>query len=146
MTLAVTLVPLLILGIGVATAGGWYGGIGFGFSYTSPPYPNAQQAQLPPQSAAPVELHINPKKAAVIVDGRNVGEARDFSSRAYPMWLKFGTHVLQFSRPGYQTLLVKFEVRRGKAYKVHYDLHAGEGIDPRSSKKPQEPPAQPVYD
>ena len=131
-TPALALPTTLILGIAIATVVG--------------SCPSAAYAQAPPQTAAPVELHINPKKASVIVDGQNVGEARDFSSRAYPMWLKFGTHVLQFSKPGYLTLLVKFEVRRGKAYRVHYDLRAGEGIDPRSSKKPQEPPAQPAYD
>lgn len=131
-TLALALAATLTPGAGIATAGG--------------SSPSAEYAQLPPPTAAPVELHINPKKASVIVDGQNVGEARDFSSRAYPMWLKFGTHVLQFSKPGYLTLLVKFEVRRGKTYRVHYDLRAGEGIDPRSSKKPQEPPAQPAYD
>jgi len=82
----------------------------------------------------------------VIVDGTAVGQARDFNSRAYPLWLKAGTHELELSYRGYQTLRVKFEVKRGRAYRVHYDLHEGEGIDPRSNRKSSEPQAEPGSD
>jgi hypothetical protein len=165
MTLALALSPLLLLGSTRAVASGrcavrvpgvvqqrvvvfepafWYPypGFGWGISYAYGPPPYGGYAQLPPRNAAPVELHVSPRKADVIIDGTNVGQARDFNSRAYPLWLKAGTHTLELSRPGYQTLRVKFEVKRGKAYRVHYELREGEGIDPRSSKRAQEPPAE----
>ncbi len=178
-TLALTLAPLLLLGIPEAMAGGrtvvrssgivqhrvivrpafvdpffwdpfWYPGFGWGlYDSYGPPYgppPYGGYAQVPPRNAAPVELHVSPRKATVIVDGTDVGQARDFNSRAYPLWLKAGTHTLELSRPGYQTLRVKFEVKRGRAYRVHYDLREGKGVDPRSSTAPQEPPAEPAPD
>jgi len=120
-----------------------YPGFGWGLSYSYGPPPSYGYAQAPPRNAAPVELHVSPRKATVLVDGSDVGQARDFSSRAYPLWLKAGTHSLELGYRGYQTLRVKFEVRRGRAYRVHYDLREGDGIDPRSTREPQEPPADP---
>jgi len=172
-TLALALAPLLLLGSTGATAGGrtalrgpgpvrqrvvvvrpafvdpffwdpfWYTGFGWGLSYSYGPPPYDGYAQVPPRNAAPVELHVSPRKATVIVDGTNVGQARDFSSRAYPLWLESGTHELELSHRGYQTLRVKLEAKRGRAYRIHYDLHEGEGTDPRSSgesRKLQEEP------
>jgi len=114
-----------------------YPGFGWGISYAYGPPFYGGYAQLPPRNAAPAELHVKPRKSTVIVDGTVVGQARDFSSQAYPMWLKAGTHQLELSYKGYQTLRVKFEVKRGRAYRVHYELNKGQGIDPRSSKAPQ---------
>jgi hypothetical protein len=119
-----------------------YPGLGWGFSYPYAEPPYAGYAQRPPRNVAPVELHVSPRKSGVVVDGASVGQARDFDSAAYPLLLKAGTHTLELSRPGYQTLRVKFVVQRGKAYRVHYELREGEGLDPRSVKRPQEPPAR----
>ena len=121
----------------------WYPGFGWGLSYSYGPLPSYGYAQVPRRNAAPVEMHVSPRKATVIVDGSDVGQARDFSSRAYPLWLKAGTHTLELGYRGYLTLRVKFAVKRGRAYRVHYDLREGEGIDPRSTREPQEPPAEP---
>jgi len=121
----------------------WYPRFGWGVYSSYGPAPYYGYAQIPPRDGAPVELHVSPRKSTVIVDGTNVGQARDFNSRAYPMWLKAGTHELELSYKGYQTLRVKFEVRRGRAYRVHYELNEGQGIDPRSSRAPQSPPEEP---
>src|SRR5262245_6934298 len=161
--LAVTLPLVLLAGSGQAHAGvrvgvrasvvfpvGYYWDPWW-YPYPYAPYPYPRYAQLPPRNVAPVELHVSPRKADVIVDGANVGQARDFNSAAYPLWLKPGTHTLELSRSGYQTLRVKFAVQKGRAYRVHYELREGEGLDPRSSKRApepaaQEPPAQQPYD
>lgn len=124
----------------------WYPGFGWGVSYAYGPPPYGAYSQPPPRNAGPVELHVRPRKADVIVDGTNLGQARNFDSDAYPLWLKVGTHTLELSRPGYQTLRVKLEVRRGKAYRVHYELREGEGLDPRSSKRAQVPQVEPKTD
>jgi hypothetical protein len=175
-TLVLALAPLLFLGVTGAIAGGrsagrssgvvrqqvvvvrpvfadplfwdpfWYPGFGWGLSYSYGPPPPYGYAQIPPRNAAPVEMHVSPRKSTVIVDGTAVGQARDFNSRAYPLWLKAGTHELELSYRGYQTLRVKFEVKRGRAYRVHYELQEGEGIDPRSNKMSGEPQAAPGPD
>ena len=110
-----------------------YAGFGFGVTYSYGPSPDGAHVQGPPRGAVPIELHVIPRKATLVVDGTSVGQARDFSSRAYPLWLPAGTHDLELSYKGYQTLRVRFEAKRGRAYRIHYDLRGGEGLDPRSS-------------
>jgi PEGA domain len=118
----------------------WDPGFGWGVSYAYGPYgPPRAYGYVPPRNAAPVELHVKPRKATVVVDGTDVGQARDFDSRAYPLWLKAGTHHLELRYKDHQTLRVRIEVRRGKAYRVNYELRDGEGIDSRSSSTLQEP-------
>ena len=162
-TLALALAPLLLLGTTLASANGstvvrnssvvqqrvvvvrpafvepyfwdpfFYPAFGWGLSYSYGPYPYGSYAQVPPRGAVPMELHVSPRKSTLIVDGTNVGQARDFNSVAYPLWLEAGSHVLELSYKGYQTLRVKFEAKRGRAYRIHYDLRKGEGLDPRSN-------------
>src|SRR5580765_4721093 len=48
-----------------------YPGFGWGISYAYGPPLYGGYAQLPPRNAAPVELHVSPRKADVIVDGTN---------------------------------------------------------------------------
>jgi PEGA domain-containing protein len=115
----------------------FYPGFGWGLSYSYGPHPYNSYAQVPPRGAVPIELHVSPRKSTLIVDGTNVGQARDFSSPAYPLWLEAGSHVLELNYPGYQTLRVKFEAKRGRAYRIRYDLREGEGIDSRSSGEPE---------
>ena len=115
-----------------------YPGFGFGVTYSYGPSPDGNHVQEPPRSAVPIELHVIPRKATLVVDGTNVGQARDFSSRAYPLWLPAGTHHLELSYKGYQTLRVRLEAKRGRAYRIHYDLRQGEGLDPRSSGEMQQ--------
>ncbi len=127
----------------------WYPRFGWGVYYSTGPYgppPSYGYGQVRPRNTAPVELHVSPRKATVVVDGTNVGQARDFDSRAYPLWLKAGTHDIELSYRGRQTLRVRFDVKRGSAYRVHYDLRDGEGLDPRSNRNRAEPPEDPQYD
>ena len=124
----------------------WYPRYGWGVYASYGPAPYYGYAPIPPRNAAPVELHVKPRKATVIVDGSDVGQARDFSSEAYPMWLTAGTHQLELSYRGYQTLRVKFDVNRGRAYRVHYELNEGEGVDPRSYRTTQPPAEKPGND
>jgi len=122
----------------------WYPSFGWaGYYYPAPPANG--YAPVAPHNGAPVEMHVNPKKATVTVDGTSVGQARDFDTKAYPLWLNTGSHVMELRHKGYQTLRVKFEVRKGRAYKVRYDLRQGEGTDPRSAAGPHESPGQAGY-
>src|SRR5262249_34238256 len=89
---------------------------------------------------AMAQLHITPKKATVIVDGADVGQARDFSSPDEPLVLAPGTHVLEFSYDGYKSLKVRVEAVDGKTLTLQYDLEKGEGVDPRSEQTETPPP------
>lgn len=120
----------------------FYPSFGWGVTYSYGPSPDGNDGnhvQAPPHAAVPIELHVNPRKATIVVDGTSLGQARDFSSRAYPLWLQAGTHDLELSYKGYQTLRVRFEAKPGRAYRIHYDLRAGEGLDPRSSGGSEQP-------
>ena len=59
----------------------WYPGFGWGVSYAYGPPPYGGYAQLPPRNAGPVELHVSPRKADVVVDGTNLGQARRFAGQ-----------------------------------------------------------------
>ena len=149
---------VMLLGVGITTAQahvsvtfgfgvGWWGwapygyaypGVGFGVAYAPAPQ---HYVQGPPRNAAPIVVDVAPKKASLFIDGEEAGQVRDYNTTAYPLWLARGTHVIEFRQKGYQTLRVKIEVRAGKSYRVHYDLHSGSGIDPRSTTGAKHPPA-----
>ena len=80
------------------------------------------------------ELHVHPRKASVIVDGRYVGQARDFNDLSHPLMLAAGGHVLEMEYPGFQTLRVEIDAEAGRSYDLHFELYEGEGDDPRSIK------------
>src|SRR5262245_10025480 len=47
----------------------WYPGFGWGLSYSYGPYgppPGYVYVRIPPRNAAPVELHVKPRKATVV--------------------------------------------------------------------------------
>ncbi len=86
-----------------------------------------------PPDVARVSLHVRPRKSALLVDGTDLGEARDYRAGYHPLWLSPGEHELELSHPGYQTLRVRLDAQKGQAQDLHYRLSSGEGIDPRSS-------------
>ena len=57
-----------------------YAGFGFGVTYSYGPSPDGAHVQGPPRGAVPIELHVIPRKATLVVDGTSVGQARDFHS------------------------------------------------------------------
>jgi hypothetical protein len=83
--------------------------------------------------SAVLETDINPKKAAVRVDGDEVGEARDYNGRWDLMRLEPGDHRIEFEAPGYRALRLSLKTRPGRYYRMTYELERGEGIDPRST-------------
>jgi len=75
------------------------------------PYPPAYRpVQVIPGDRFPVELHIHPRKAEVVVDGKDLGEARRYGSVGSPLWLTPGQHDLTIRYPAYQRLETKIEV------------------------------------
>jgi hypothetical protein len=87
-----------------------------------------------PTAVARLGLHVTPRKADILMDGNDLGQARDFDPDFRPLWLTPGNHVLELRYPGYQTLRIEVEVTKGQVSNLHYKLRAGSGIDERSSK------------
>jgi hypothetical protein len=113
---------------------GWYGWWGPGWWDTSwyAPWEARHLAVRPSKDAAAVELHVHPWKAEVKVDGTLVGQARDFDSRATPLWVKPGEHVLELSYPGYETLRTQIDASSALTLDLRFHLDKGHGLDPRS--------------
>lgn len=87
-----------------------------------------------PATVARLGLHVSPRKADILIDGNDVGQARDFDPDFRPLWLAPGNHVVEIRYPGYQTLRIQMEVSKGQVSDLHYRLRSGTGIDERSSK------------
>jgi hypothetical protein len=112
----------------------WYGRWPYDPWWYGPPAPAYRYEVAVPADRALVTVHVKPSKATVLVDGRVVGEARDFDEPEEPLWLKPGRHVVELRRSGYQTLRLAFDLSGGEAYDLRYKLAKGEGLDARSSE------------
>jgi len=86
------------------------------------------------RSLVPIELHVHPWKASVIVDDSTLGETRDYNDDAHPLFLTPGDHQVELVYPGYETLRFTLNVQRGLPRDLHYSLIKGEGMDPRSEE------------
>lgn len=96
---------------------------------------------------AAVELDVRPKKATVVLDDRDIGQARDYNGRWDELYLRPGMHKLEFRHPGYKTYVTYLEARPGRSYRIDEALEPGDGLDPRSMEEPApELPERPALD
>jgi len=118
----------------------YYGWVGWpwGWWYGSAPY---HAAWSNPHAPGAVETDVTPKKAEVLLDGRFVGQARDYNGRWDVLWIEPGDHTLEFVKDGYMTLRTDVSVRAGTHVRISEALQKGEGIDPRSSETVAAAPA-----
>jgi hypothetical protein len=72
-----------------------------------------------------LNLRLQPKKAAVYVDGYYVGKAKTFDGRPDYLWLEEGTYELTFYLEGHRTLTQTFTVRSGVVADVRIALEPG---------------------
>jgi hypothetical protein len=121
---------------------GYYGPWGWwpwvGVRYVGVP---AYGAYVPRSAPATIETKVKPKKATVLVDGKVVGEARDYNGRWDTLGIPAGTRELEFRAQGYMSLRLHLETEPGGYYRVQETLAHGEGLDPRSTEPP--PPDEP---
>lgn len=110
---------------------GWWGPSWWDTPWYAPWHPR-HLAVRPSKDASAVELHVHPWKAEVKVDGTPAGQARDFDSRATPLWVKPGEHVLELSYPGYETLRTRIDAGSALTLDLRFHLEKGQGLDPRS--------------
>ncbi len=86
-----------------------------------------------PPGHEPVEFHVHPWTATLVVDGHGMGEARDYDSDWHPLWLEPGVHVIELEHGKFMTYRFTLNIERGQPYDLHFRLHHGSGIDPRST-------------
>jgi len=97
-----------------------------------PYYPPRPALRVVPEGMIPVELRVQPRRATVVLDGNDLGQARDFDSVTDPLWLGPGEHRLTLRAPGYETLTVRLDTGKAVHSRLHYRLRKGNGTDPRS--------------
>ena len=137
--------------------GVWWGWPGYGGGGWSYGYPGYYATEYPgyasdfPIGPASVATNVAPSKAALLLDGEEIGVARDFNGKLDVLELAPGRHTLQFTAPGYMTLEIGVDAKAGRHYRIDYDLQPGEGKDPRSDSlaaaamAPPPAPSEPAY-
>lgn len=131
----------------VVVSGGFYGpwwgfGMGYGYGYWGPwgwgGYPPAYYG---PEGGVPmgvammsgfggVDLEVKPNRADVWVDGKYVGEARDFDGYPSYLWLKEGVHRLQIQKGGYKLFDEEVDMQPGLKKSLKVRLEPGESEPP----------------
>ncbi len=124
----------------------WWSPYYYGVPYA--PYGVAVGERAVVTGPAVIETAVRPKKAAVAIDGEQVGRARDYNGTWDVLRVDPGEHVVTFSYPGYRTLRVRFDARPGRVYRFDEWLERGEGVEERTvAVEPEattQPPAAPA--
>ncbi|TNF77010.1 MAG: PEGA domain-containing protein, partial [Acidobacteria bacterium] len=108
--------------------GGWWGpywGPSWGGYWGWPGYAPSYRVVAPTAKIGALNLRLQPKKAAVYVDGYYVGKAKTFDGRPDYLWLEEGTYELTFYLEGHKTLTRSFTVRSGVVADVRIALEPG---------------------
>ena len=84
---------------------------------------------------AMVELDVEPRQAAVHVDGEEIGVAREFNGSTDYLYLEPGRHEIELRAEGYKTLRLHLDARPGRSYHIEHGLVEGHGLDPRSTTR-----------
>lgn len=91
-----------------------------------------------PDVTSEVKLSVQPKRAAVFLDGNYVGHASELGGKFHSLLVSPGKHRIKIELPGYRTFETDIEVLAGQKSEVKTELvkgsiqQAGEDI-----KKPQ---------
>jgi len=108
--------------------GGYWGshwGPYWGSYYGWPGYAPSYRGVAPTAKIGALNLKLQPKKAAVYVDGYYVGKAKTFDGRPDFLWLEEGTYEITFYKEGYRTQTRTFAVRSGVVADVRIALEPG---------------------
>ena len=137
-------------GIGWSVSWGWpYYGPYYGGYYG--PYYGANYVyggeHFGPSGPAVIETGITPKKSEVLLDGKAIGNAKDFNGRWDDLRIEPGRHTVTFRYPGYRSLTFEIDAQPGAHYVLHDTLAEGAGEDRRVIAAPEsragEPAARP---
>ena len=90
------------------------------YGYAAPPAP----VVVGPNNTAygGMTFEMTPPDAEVYVDGNYAGHVGDFDGTRQPMTVTPGTHTIQISAPGYQSLTFDVQVQAGQVIPYRGDL------------------------
>ncbi len=90
-----------------------------------------------------LDLNVKPNQAEVWVDGKYMGEAREFDGYPAYLWLEKGPHRLQIYKGGYASFDEEINVERGRKRDLKVRLEKGDsrppGTKPSDEQKDNEP-------
>jgi hypothetical protein len=124
---------------------GYWGPWGWGGVY--PPAYYAPEGGVPMAVAmmngfGGVDLDVKPNRADVWVDGKYVGEARDFDGYPSYLWLKEGPHRLQIQKGGYKLFDEQIDMQAGLKKNLKVRLEPGESAPPAAKADGKSAPAK----
>jgi hypothetical protein len=91
-----------------------------------------------PEVTSELKVTVQPKRAAVFLDGRYVGHASDLGGKIHSLVVNPGKHKIKIELPGYRTYETEVDVLAGQKAEVKTELVKG-SIEQAGSdiKKPQ---------
>jgi hypothetical protein len=78
-----------------------------------------------PSVTAEVKMHVQPKRAAVFVDGQFVGHVDEFDSIGQGLLVAPGVHHVRISLPGYLPFDTEIHLRENQNFELKTDLQKG---------------------
>lgn len=91
-----------------------------------------------PEVTSELKINVQPKRAAVFLDGNYVGHASELGGKFHSMLVSPGKHTIKVELPGYRTFETVVEVLQGQKSEVKTELVKGSieqaGVE---IKKPQ---------
>jgi hypothetical protein len=105
--------------------GSYWGPYWGGSYYGWPGYAPSYRVVAPTAKIGALNLKLQPKKAAVYVDGYYVGKAKTFDGRPDFLWLEEGDYEITFHLDGHKTITRVFAVRSGVVAEVNIALEPG---------------------
>lgn len=77
------------------------------------------------EETATLKLNVDPDRAAVFLDGKFVGPAKEFGGRFHSMLVSPGKHHLKIELPGYRTFETEVNVIAGQKAEIKTELIKG---------------------
>jgi len=78
-----------------------------------------------PEVTSEVKLNVQPKRAAVFLDGNYVGHVRELGGKFHSLLVSPGKHTIKIELPGYRTFETQIDVLEGQKSEVKTELVKG---------------------
>jgi hypothetical protein len=78
-----------------------------------------------PDVTSEVKLNVQPKRAAVFLDGNYVGHVKELGGKFHSLLVSPGKHTIKIELPGYRTFETQIEVLAGQKSEVKTELVKG---------------------
>lgn len=78
-----------------------------------------------PEVTSEVKLNVQPKRAAVFLDGNYVGHVKELGGKFHSLLVSPGKHTIKIELPGYRTFETQIDVLEGQKSEVKTELVKG---------------------